>query len=193
MKTAPGFLGSLFGGSRGGELAFGAESLTHSKAGHTVSQIPLEAITVATADAGMIWSKITVSTSHQRVVLNGVGNKRASQFVEALRGAIRQAMLRAITRHKPKLQQIAEGMHGLLSGPRYVSHRDVECWKSKIADTDQALLTRIFQSFADSSFPREDLSGEIRANLELLSDVMSGPRDRVIRGSFCAEEPEPDT
>jgi DNA helicase IV len=97
-------------------------------------------------------------------------------------------MLGAITRHAPELQHIAAGMHALLSGPRYVSHRDIESWQSKISDG--ALLRRILQSFADSSFPHEELSAKTRAHLELLTDVISGPRDRIKarNARFVADE-----
>jgi DNA helicase-4 len=190
MKVAPGFLGSLFFGSRARELAFGAESIALSRTGQVVSQLPLEAITAVTATAGMIWSKITISTPNQRIALDGVVNSRASQFIGALRGAVGQAMLGTITRHEPELQRVATGIRSLLSGPQYVSHRDIESWKSKIVDVDQQLLERILPMFGNSLLPREQMSMETRARLELLTDVMSGAQDQVKRRNtrFVADE-----
>jgi DNA helicase-4 len=179
MKVAPGFLGSLFGGSRGCQLDFDAESLAHSKAGQSDSRLPLEAVTVATAEAGMLWSKITISTSNQRIALNGVVNKRASQFVEALLSAVSQAMLGAIKRHEPELHRVAKGMFSLLSGPRYLSHRDVECWKSTIAEKDHALLARILPIFCHSLLPREEIGAVTQACLDLFTDVMSGRQQQI--------------
>jgi DNA helicase-4 len=190
MKTAPGFLGSLFCGSRGHGLAFDAESLTHSKAGHAVSLLPLEAITVATVNAGIIWSKITISTSNQRIALNGVVNTRAIQFVEALLSAVSQAMLGAIKRHEAELHRVGAGMLDLLSGPRYLSHRDIESWKSTMAGADHALLARFLAISCHSLFPREAISQRTRACLDLLTDVMSGARNPIKRrnAKFVADE-----
>lgn len=117
---APGLFGALFCGSRGYELAFGEEALALSKASQTVSRLPLEAITAVTANAGMIWSTITISTPNQRIALKGILNNRASQFTGALRGAIGPAMVGAVTRHEAELQRVASGIRSLLSGPR--------CW-----------------------------------------------------------------
>jgi DNA helicase IV len=179
MKVAPGFLGSLFCGSCGGELAFDAESLAHSHVGQTVSRLPLEAITDATAEAGMIWSNITVSTSNQKIALNGVVNKRALQFVAVLRGAVSQAMLGAIKRHEPELHRVASGVCSLQSAPRYLSHRDIECWKSTIADADHALHARILPIFCNSLLPREEIRAETETCLDLLTDVISGAHNQI--------------
>ncbi len=181
MEVAPGFLGALFCGSGGCELAFSAQSLSYGKAGQKVSGLPLEAITVATAKVGMIWSTITISTSNQTIALNGVVNSRASHFIGVLRSAIGQAMLDAITRHEPELQQVAAGIFSLLSGPRYLSHRDIETWKSRIADTNHELLARILPIFGNSLLPREKLSAKTRACLDLLVDAMSGTQDQIKR------------
>ena len=190
MKVAPGFFGALFCGSRGRELAFGAESLALSKAGQMVSQPPLETITAVTATAGMIWSKITISTPNQRIALDGVVNSRASQFIGALRIAVGQAMLGTITRHAPELQQLATGIRSMFSGPRYVSHRDIESWQSKITGSDNSLLARALPMLGNSLLPREQMSAETRACLDLLTDVMSGTRDQVKRRNerFVADE-----
>jgi DNA helicase-4 len=181
MEVAPGFLGALFCGSGGCELAFTTQSLSYGKAGQKVSGLPLEAIAVATAKAGIVWSKITISTSNQTIALNGVVNSRASHFIAALRSAIGQAMLGAITRHEPELQQVAADMLSLLSGPRYLSHRDIECWKSKIADTNHALLAQFLPILGNSLLPREKLSVETGACLDLLADVISGTQDQIKR------------
>jgi DNA helicase IV len=190
MKVAPRFLGSLFCGSRGCKMAFGAQSLAYDKAGQTIFQSPLEAITAVTATAGMIWSKITISTPNQRIALDGVLNSRASQLIGALRGAVGQAMLGTIIRHAPELQQLATGIRSMLSGPRYVSHRDIESWQSKLVDVDQQLLERILPMFGNSLLPREQMSIETRARLELLTDVMSGTQDQIKERNerFVADE-----
>ena len=109
MRVAPGFFGSLFCGSRGCELAFDAQALWQEKAGQTVSQVLLEAVTSATAEPGMLWSTIIVSTSTQRITLNGVPKNRAGHFVESLRSAIRQALITAVSQHEPELKRIAAG------------------------------------------------------------------------------------
>jgi DNA helicase-4 len=179
MKVAPGFFGYLFGGSRGCELDFGEQSLVYAKAGRTVCRLPLEAITVATAEAGMIWSKITISTSNQRIALNGVVNNSARQFVGALRAAVSKAMLGAIIRHELELHRVGAGMLSLLSAPRYLSHREIESWKSAMADTDHALLARLLPIFCHSWLPREGMSQRSRACLDLLTDVMSSAHNKI--------------
>ena len=178
---APSFFGSLFFGAGRRELAFAEESLALIKAGQIVCQLPLEAVTVAVANAGMIWSRIAVSTPNQTIALNGVVNSRASEFIGALRSAISQAMVRAVTRHEAELQRVASGIRSLLSGPRYVSHRDVESWKSEIADTDHTSLARLLPIFDNSLLPREQIIAETRACLDLLTDVMSGTGDQIKR------------
>ena len=133
MKVAPGFVGSLFCGSGGCELAFDTQSLASSKSGQPVSRLTLEAITDATAKKGYIWSKIIISTPNHAITLDGVVNARATKFIGALRHAIGHAKLDSITRQVPRLEKLTEGFLNLLSEPRYLSHRDIESWKSNIA------------------------------------------------------------
>jgi DNA helicase IV len=190
MRIAPGFLGSWFSGSRGCELSFSAQSVAYTRAKQTTSIFPLETIAAASVKMGMIWSTITIGSPNQTIVLNGVGNSRASQFVGALWIAIGNAAVDAITRHAAELERLAGSIRGLLEGPGYLSHRDIELWKSKIAATDHTSLVRTLAVFKNPLLQRERISATTLECLELLGDVMSGPRAHIKRRNqrFVSDE-----
>lgn len=190
MRIAPGFFGSLLWRSVGCELSFSSQSVAYTKPEQATSNWPLETITFVSAKGGMIWSTITISTPDQTIVLNGVNKGRASQFIGALRIAIGHATVDTITRHVAELERLSSSMLGLLQGPRYLSHRDIELWKSKIGFTGHTALVRTLAVFANPLLQRERISANTQHCLELLCDVMSDNGVQIGRRNqrFVADE-----
>lgn len=113
------------------------------------SRLPLDTITAAAVKTGMIWSKITISAPNQRIVLNGILNRTADKFTRALRSAVSQATLDTIAQRAPQLQQLTTDFRKLMASPRYLSHRDIDVWKSNISVSDQTLLARMVEIFSN--------------------------------------------
>ena len=172
MKIGPGFFGSLFTGSRGWELGFDGQWLAYAKARQAPIRITLDAVTGAVAKPGAIWAEIKISAPEQTIVCDGIVNDECEQFVKSLRSAVGQALLASLDRVTPEVIQ-------LLARPQFLANRDVEIWKSTIANTEQTSLTPLLALVANPLLPREGASTESRKRIDLLIDVFSGPRAQV--------------
>jgi DNA helicase-4 len=179
MKIRSGLFGGLISGGGRWELAFDEQSIVYAKAGRPDTGIPLGTITRASAKPGLIWSTIEIVAPDQRIVAKGSLNRAAEDFVGPLWVAIGRALLSELERLSPALLQFANTWRKLLEHPRYISNYDVETWKKAIPPTDYAVLIRILALLRNPLMPSEGSPPETRLQLDLLVDVLSGPRSQV--------------
>ena len=179
MRITPGLFGSLFTGSRGWDLCFDEQRVRFTKDGKHAITMPFEAITAVTSKPGTIWAEVRIESAAQRISCDGIVNDEATRFTEALRPKVGHALLLAATRHESAINEMAASVTGLLLQPKYLAHHDIEVWKSTIVSNRQSTFAEGLALVSNPLLPRTRSADKLRQNIDLLSDVLYGPRAHV--------------
>jgi DNA helicase-4 len=88
------------------------------------------------------------------------------------------------------LETIATQLRQRLAIPRYLSHRDLELWRASVTAADQTAFRRIASLATNPLLPQAGLSPETKTRIDVLADVITGPRDTIKRRNerFVARE-----
>jgi len=190
MRIGPGFFGALLTGSRRWEIVFDEATLTYRRTSESPVQVALDAICIAATASGAIWSQIEIATPIERISCDGVLNRAATRFVSGLRGAVGQSLIGTINRNEAEVIHLAIGLTELLARPRYLAHRDIEEWRSKIENNSPPRLAHTLAVISNPLLPRELGSAELRKQVDLLVGVLSRAREHVTARNkrFVAQE-----
>lgn len=175
MHFSSGFFGSLLTGSEKWTVNLTAKAFEFVRLGvRKKTIIPYETIHSLESIQGVMWSEVMIDSVRGVIRFDGIGNGDAQRLIGQLKTRVSGALLKSIEPHRRPIANLLRSFKLLLERPRYLANRDISTWVEKQEAKVGVPARAILNAVRNPLFPAHLLEGNLKAQIEMLMDVLQG-------------------
>lgn len=174
MYFFSGFFGSLLTGSGKWSVNLTAKAFEFVRLGERKKIIPYESIHSLKSMQGVMWSEVVIDSVRGSIRFDGIGNGDAQRLIGQLELRVSGALLKSIEPHRRPIANLSRSFKKILERPRYLANRDVSTWVEKQEARIGAPARAVLNAVRNPLFPAHLLEGNLKAQIEMLVDVLQG-------------------